>query len=317
MPRWCATRFAALADEVAAATGARAHAGGDRRRASCASPSTTWPTRSSRSRSQRGYDVTELHAVLLRRRRRPACLRGGRRAGHDHHLHPPAGRRAVGLRHGAGRLRVLREQAVEARARRRPSVSRALAAGSRRWPPTRAPRSAARASPRERDRRSQRTVHLKIRRHRHRRCRSSPWQRRARRSQPASRRRYRQRYGFIDAGQARASSRRSRWRRSARRREPTRAIPPAGRADAAPRRAVAARPIYSGRRRACAPVLRSRRRCGPATRIAGPAIIVEPNAHHGGRARLAARGDGARMTGADARRRRCAAARGRHRRSIR
>ena len=44
-----------------------------------------------------------LHAAVLRRRRRPACLRRGRCAGHDAHLRAPAGGRAVGLRHGPGR----------------------------------------------------------------------------------------------------------------------------------------------------------------------------------------------------------------------
>ncbi len=44
-----------------------------------------------------------IHAVLLRRRRRPARLPGGRCAGHDAGIHPPARRRAVGLRHGPRR----------------------------------------------------------------------------------------------------------------------------------------------------------------------------------------------------------------------
>ena len=44
-----------------------------------------------------------LHAAVLRRRRRPACLRRGRCAGHDARLRAPAGRGAVGLRHGSGR----------------------------------------------------------------------------------------------------------------------------------------------------------------------------------------------------------------------
>ena len=44
-----------------------------------------------------------VHAAVLRRRRRPARLPGGRRAGHDARVRAPAGRRAVGLRHGAGR----------------------------------------------------------------------------------------------------------------------------------------------------------------------------------------------------------------------
>ena len=43
-----------------------------------------------------------VHAAVLRRRRRPACLPGGRCAGHDARLRASAGRRAVGLRHGPG-----------------------------------------------------------------------------------------------------------------------------------------------------------------------------------------------------------------------
>ncbi len=44
-----------------------------------------------------------VHAVLLRRRRRPARLPRRRRARHDPRAHPPARRRAVGLRHGPRR----------------------------------------------------------------------------------------------------------------------------------------------------------------------------------------------------------------------
>ena len=44
-----------------------------------------------------------IHAVLLRRRRRPACLPGRRRARHDARVHPSAGGRALRLRHGARR----------------------------------------------------------------------------------------------------------------------------------------------------------------------------------------------------------------------
>ncbi len=43
-----------------------------------------------------------LHAAVLRRCRRPACLPRGRCAGHGPRLRAPAGRRAVGLRHGPG-----------------------------------------------------------------------------------------------------------------------------------------------------------------------------------------------------------------------
>jgi 5-oxoprolinase (ATP-hydrolysing) len=44
-----------------------------------------------------------VHPVLFRRRRRPARLRGGRRAGDDARVHPPSRRRALGVRHGPGR----------------------------------------------------------------------------------------------------------------------------------------------------------------------------------------------------------------------
>ena len=44
-----------------------------------------------------------VHAVLLRRRGRPARLRGGRRAGDDAGAAAPVRRRAVGVRHGPGR----------------------------------------------------------------------------------------------------------------------------------------------------------------------------------------------------------------------
>ena len=44
-----------------------------------------------------------LHAAVLRGRRRPARLPGGRRPGHEHRVRASAGRRAVGLRHGPGR----------------------------------------------------------------------------------------------------------------------------------------------------------------------------------------------------------------------
>ncbi len=44
-----------------------------------------------------------LRAAVLRRRRRPARLPGGRRTGHGHRVHPPVRRRAVRLRHGPGR----------------------------------------------------------------------------------------------------------------------------------------------------------------------------------------------------------------------
>ena len=52
---------------------------------------------------QKGHDADPLRAAMLRRRRRPACLPGGRRARDGDGVHPPLCRRAVRLRHGAGR----------------------------------------------------------------------------------------------------------------------------------------------------------------------------------------------------------------------
>lgn len=65
---------------------------------------------------RRGHDVTALRAQLLRRRRRPARLPGGRRARHRARAHSPPRRGAVGLWHGTGRYhrhaRVQRQQAA-------------------------------------------------------------------------------------------------------------------------------------------------------------------------------------------------------------
>ncbi len=52
---------------------------------------------------QKGHDVDALRAAMLRRRRRPACLPGRRRAGHGDGVHPPLCRRAVRLWHGPRR----------------------------------------------------------------------------------------------------------------------------------------------------------------------------------------------------------------------
>ena len=88
-PRSCGEQFAALAAEIAAATGTRrdprAVAEGflrDRRR-------------QHGERHQAGLGAARprrhpLRAAMLRRRRRPACLPGGRRARHGDGVHPPA-----------------------------------------------------------------------------------------------------------------------------------------------------------------------------------------------------------------------------------
>ena len=61
----------------------------------------------------------QVRAVHLRRRGRPARLRGGRRPRHDQRAHPPAGGRAVRLRHRPGRrdrdARVRRRGAADGR----------------------------------------------------------------------------------------------------------------------------------------------------------------------------------------------------------
>ena len=52
---------------------------------------------------QKGHDATRYRPAMLRRRRRPARLPGGRRARHGDGVHPPLRRRALGLRHGPRR----------------------------------------------------------------------------------------------------------------------------------------------------------------------------------------------------------------------
>ena len=115
---------------------------------------------------QRGYDVTRVHAVLLRRRRRPACVPRRRRARHDARVHPSARRRAVGVRHGA-RRRARAAPAGGRDAADRAGARRAARRRSRRWRPRRASEDRARrASPR---RASTRAPHAapEVRRHRH------------------------------------------------------------------------------------------------------------------------------------------------------
>ncbi len=67
-----------------------------------------------------------LHAAVLRRRRRPACLPGRRCARHDARVRAPARRRALGLRHGP------RRPERDARARDRAPARRRRARGRRR-----------------------------------------------------------------------------------------------------------------------------------------------------------------------------------------
>ena len=98
-PRWCAARSRRWRTRSRGrpASSARPRSW---RRAASPSPSTTWPTRSRRSRSSAAIDVTALRAVLLRRRRRAARLPGRRPAGHQRVSSSTRCRRALGLRHG-------------------------------------------------------------------------------------------------------------------------------------------------------------------------------------------------------------------------
>ena len=73
-----------------------------------------------------------VHAAVLRRRRRPACLPVADALGMSARLRAPAGRRAVGLRHGPGRPdRDARGLGRAAAGRRRPGRRRG--APGRRW----------------------------------------------------------------------------------------------------------------------------------------------------------------------------------------
>ena len=142
-----AARFAALAGEIAAATGKDDRAGGGRR-----------GLRRHRRRQHGQRDQEDLgrarlrrhplHAAVLRRRRRPARLPGRRRAGDGARLHPSARRRAVGLRHGPGRPD--RDAPGRARAAARRRARRRRRRAWRRSPPRPSPSSAQQGVARER-----------------------------------------------------------------------------------------------------------------------------------------------------------------------
>ena len=203
--------FAELAHEITTATGVRAHARGGRRRASSRSRSTTWPTRSRRSRCSAGTTSPST---------RSCCFggAGGQHAcavadalGIDARVHPPARRRALGLRHGAGRharaCASRRSSAPLDDARRRRSWRRRWTRSARR----RAPSCTPRACPSRADR-GRGAGAPALRRHRHR-ARGADGGRRghARRVRGRAPRALR----LHDAGPARWSSRRSRSRGSA------------------------------------------------------------------------------------------------------
>ena len=99
---WCAKKFAALAEDVRKATG-EARSPEEIADGFLKIAVENMANAIKQISVQRGYDVTEYALCTLRRRRRPACLPRRRRARHEDGLHPSAGRRAVGLRHGPRR----------------------------------------------------------------------------------------------------------------------------------------------------------------------------------------------------------------------
>ncbi len=93
-------KFAALADEIASATGIRRTPEADRRRL----PQDRRREHGERDQAHLGgarLRRHRVHAVLLRRRRRPARVRRRGCARHDARVHPSARGRAVRVRHGA------------------------------------------------------------------------------------------------------------------------------------------------------------------------------------------------------------------------
>ena len=139
-----AEKFAALAERDRARHRRAAVAGAGRR----GIPADRRRQHGERDQAGLGAEGPRRHALrvaMLRRRRRPARLSGRRRAGHGDGVHPSVRRRAVGLRHGAGR------PGGDARAGGRSAARRGRHGGSGdRWPtgwrwmpgrrwPTRAP----------------------------------------------------------------------------------------------------------------------------------------------------------------------------------
>ena len=255
-----------------------------------------------------------LHAGLLRRRRRPARLPGRRRARHERGLDPSARRRAVGLRHGPRRPAA---RCASARSRRRSTTSLAPSSTAAVDELRRAAREELRAqgvAPMRIAVTSAR-VARELRRHRHaarRAARRADAMRAALRggAPPALRLRR--------CRAARWSSRRSRSRRSARR---SRSTSRSCRSSRARRRSSrSADPLCTIRALHRRPGRRRRRlstatTCGPATGVAGPAMIARGDRHDrvvepGWRAR----GRRAATTCPRARRAAAAARRARHRR---
>ena len=222
---------------------------------------------------QRGHDVTALHAVVLRRRRRPARLPGRRRARHDARVRPSAGRRAVGLRHGPGR------PDRDARGGGRAAGSTSAHAGAAAQRSTRWPRRREASSQRQGVARG---AHARaparapaLRGHRLRAGRAV--RRRRRRSRAAFEAAYRQRFAFLMPGKR--AGRRGGVGRGDRRRRRAAETRAAAAPRAAPRRRRETRAHV--RRRRAGTTRRSYVREDAAAgrrRSTGPAIIAEANA---------------------------------------
>ena len=101
-PMSCATKFAALAEEIAQATGQpRTPRAGGR-----GLPAHRRRQHGERDQAGLGAEGPRRHPLrpaMLRRRRRPARLPGRRRARHGDGVHPPLRRRALRLWHGPRR----------------------------------------------------------------------------------------------------------------------------------------------------------------------------------------------------------------------
>ncbi len=298
-------KFAALAAEVAAATGrARSPeevADGfleDRRRqhGECDQ------AHLGRARLRRH----RVHAVLLRRRRRPARLPRRRRARHDARAAASAGRRAVGLRDGA-RRRARAEAAGASRRGCRTRRSRRPRRRSPRWRRRRATTSRRRGFPASASP-SRRTLHVKYE--------GTDTTLETGVDAAAAvvaefERKYRQQYGFLMPGKplvveaVAVEAIGSDARREA---TPCRSHAPR----AQPARADQDEPDLHRRRVPRRGRLRSRCTCAPGDAIAGPAVIREDNAttvvEPGWRAHV----HGARRPRARARRSGAARARDRH-----
>ena len=151
-PRWCASKFAALAQTWPMRPGDERTPEEIADGISATSPSTTWRNAIKQISVAARLRRDRIHAVLFRRRRRPACVRGRRRAGDDARVHPSARRRALRVRHGPGRRARVAPASGRGRARSARRCAAADATVRRDWPSGARRESRRRASP-HRDRR--------------------------------------------------------------------------------------------------------------------------------------------------------------------